>query len=154
MVLKFWVRTCVNSWNGLCKALHFLLIFTYYLGGCDMVLGVQWLTNMGPIMWNFCQLKIKFWFNNWQHVLQVAIGGEINFIRLTQIRKTIGKLGHGMITQLFSIQQELTSTNLENHGLRLILQNLMVYLYDDPMTYDSIKTQNPPHKRSTLLLSL
>lgn len=30
------------------------------LGGCDMVLGVQWLTTLGPIYWDFKELLMKF----------------------------------------------------------------------------------------------
>ncbi|KAJ0043686.1 hypothetical protein Pint_18478 [Pistacia integerrima] len=30
------------------------------LGGCDIVLGVQWLRTMGPLLWDFSRLQIKF----------------------------------------------------------------------------------------------
>ncbi|XP_056698640.1 uncharacterized protein [Spinacia oleracea] len=30
------------------------------LGGCDMVLGVQWLATLGPICWDFKELKMEF----------------------------------------------------------------------------------------------
>ncbi|XP_056695073.1 uncharacterized protein [Spinacia oleracea] len=33
------------------------------LGSCDMVLGVQWLSLLGPISWDFMQLHMEFYFN-------------------------------------------------------------------------------------------
>lgn len=30
------------------------------LGGCDMVLGVDWLSTLGPILWDFIKLTMKF----------------------------------------------------------------------------------------------
>jgi len=30
------------------------------LGGCDMVLGIQWLKSLGPILWDFSALKMEF----------------------------------------------------------------------------------------------
>ncbi|GJV14851.1 gypsy/ty3 retroelement polyprotein, partial [Tanacetum coccineum] len=34
------------------------------LRGCDMVLGIQWLSTLGDIKWNFQQLKMEFLYNN------------------------------------------------------------------------------------------
>ncbi|GJX75665.1 reverse transcriptase [Tanacetum coccineum] len=34
------------------------------LGGCNMVLGTQWLSTLGDIKWNFQELKIEFFYNN------------------------------------------------------------------------------------------
>ncbi|GJR12483.1 transposon ty3-I gag-pol polyprotein [Tanacetum coccineum] len=34
------------------------------LGGSDMVLGIQWLSTLGDIKWNFQELKMEFFYNN------------------------------------------------------------------------------------------
>jgi hypothetical protein len=41
------------------------------LGGCDMVLGVDWLSTLGPILWDFIELTLKFTLQNREVVLQV-----------------------------------------------------------------------------------
>lgn len=30
------------------------------LGGCDMVLGIQWLSQLGPVLWDFKNLWMEF----------------------------------------------------------------------------------------------
>lgn len=34
------------------------------LGGCDIVLGIQWLCTLGDITWNFDKLKMLFHQND------------------------------------------------------------------------------------------
>ena len=34
--------------------------YTIQLGGCDIVLGIQWLKSLGPILWDFSALKMEF----------------------------------------------------------------------------------------------
>lgn len=34
--------------------------YTLTLGGCDVILGVNWLKELGPILWDFCQLIMAF----------------------------------------------------------------------------------------------
>jgi len=34
--------------------------YVIQLGGCDMVLGIQWLKSLRPILWNFSALKMEF----------------------------------------------------------------------------------------------
>lgn len=39
---------------------------TFYLldiVGCDAILGTQWLKLLGPIMWEFFDMWMKFWHN-------------------------------------------------------------------------------------------
>ncbi|KAF9660791.1 hypothetical protein SADUNF_Sadunf19G0000400 [Salix dunnii] len=36
-------------------------MFALPLGGCDIVLGVQWLQTFGSILWDFKKLTMKFW---------------------------------------------------------------------------------------------
>ncbi|XP_056690258.1 uncharacterized protein [Spinacia oleracea] len=40
------------------------------LGGCDMVLGVQWLATLGPICWDFKALLMEFNLDGCQFILQ------------------------------------------------------------------------------------
>jgi hypothetical protein len=40
------------------------------LGGCDIVLGVQWLSTLGPILWDFVKLHMEFNLLDFRHVLQ------------------------------------------------------------------------------------
>lgn len=47
------------------------------LGGCDMVLGVQWLSTLGPVLWDFQNLRMQFTVMGQTHVLK---GG--NLLRL------------------------------------------------------------------------
>ncbi|CAL2264343.1 unnamed protein product [Prunus armeniaca] len=41
-------------------------MFALPLGGCDIVLGVQWLRTLCPILWDFKRLTMKFWHGNEQ----------------------------------------------------------------------------------------
>ena len=36
------------------------LLFHLGGGGCDIVLGVQWLSSVSPVMWDFQQLTFEF----------------------------------------------------------------------------------------------
>lgn len=40
------------------------------LGSCDMVLGVQWLSNLGTVKWDFKRLMMEFDYNNYHHVFR------------------------------------------------------------------------------------
>jgi hypothetical protein len=35
-------------------------LYLLTLGGCDLVLGVDWLRLLGPILWDFVELTMKF----------------------------------------------------------------------------------------------
>ena len=40
------------------------------LGSYDMVLGIQWLSTLGPILWNFEDLSMEFFLKGRKHLLQ------------------------------------------------------------------------------------
>lgn len=54
--------------KGACFAVQLKIQCSYFgvdlnvlsLGGCDVVLGTQWLYSLGPIQWDFKQLTMKF----------------------------------------------------------------------------------------------
>lgn len=47
------------------------------LGGCDMVLGVQWLSTLGPVLWDFKDLRMEFKTKDRKHVLRGSNSVEI-----------------------------------------------------------------------------
>ena len=42
------------------------------LGGCDMVLGIQWPVELGPILWDFKNLRMEFIVNTRKFMLSGA----------------------------------------------------------------------------------
>lgn len=40
------------------------------MGGCDIVLGIQWLRTLGPIIWDFLKLTMAFSWRGTQVLLQ------------------------------------------------------------------------------------
>ncbi|GJR80311.1 hypothetical protein Tco_0151096 [Tanacetum coccineum] len=59
------------------------------MGGCDMVLGIQWLSTLGDIKWNFQNLKIEFLYNNKRVCLR---GTHKSVAHWLDIRKQIKKV--------------------------------------------------------------
>lgn len=54
---------CENV-GWLCQGVEFQNDFMVLpLKGCDLVLGVQWLVSLGPIIWNFEALTMKFQYH-------------------------------------------------------------------------------------------
>ena len=45
-------------------------MFSLPLGGCDVVLGAQWLRTLGPILWDFVEIWMQFSINGTKHTLQ------------------------------------------------------------------------------------
>ncbi|GAB4836211.1 hypothetical protein Ancab_039524 [Ancistrocladus abbreviatus] len=70
------------------------------LGGCEMVLGIQWLSTLGPIKWDFQQLKMEFHFKGVKHVLRGSRRGHLQCVSQGTLQKMIA---HETI-QLYAIQ--------------------------------------------------
>jgi hypothetical protein len=45
-------------------------LFILPLAGCDVVLSIQWLRTLGPILWDFIELKMEFQFNGVSCILK------------------------------------------------------------------------------------
>jgi hypothetical protein len=57
------------------KALFQIEFYVLPLAGCDIVLGIQWLRVLGPILWDFQQLTMKFQFGQDEYMLQGLLQG-------------------------------------------------------------------------------
>ncbi|XP_074271204.1 uncharacterized protein LOC141595129 [Silene latifolia] len=70
------------------------------LGGCEMVLGVHWLSSLGPVIWDFEKLRMEFMYKGRKVVLRGITKGGLQWISGKALMSTMGK-GAG---QLFAVQ--------------------------------------------------
>ncbi|XP_008239126.1 PREDICTED: uncharacterized protein LOC103337735 [Prunus mume] len=72
-------------------------MFALPLGGCDIVLGVQWLRTLGPILWDFERLTMKFWHGNEQICLSSSKPQPPQPISCQQMDKLLHSGCYGVI---------------------------------------------------------
>ena len=60
--------------QGVLQCTDFLVL---KLRGCDLVLGVQWMRDLGPITWDFSKLTMQFSMGVQNVVLQGMSAGAI-----------------------------------------------------------------------------
>lgn len=83
------------------------------LGGCNMVLGIQWLKTLGPIIWDFKNLCMEFHHNRHKHVLRGSTNDTIKIVGANCTQKTMIKTEHERIAQLFVIQLQPTHLRID-----------------------------------------
>ena len=103
------------SSQGKCKSVKLLIqgipvsadFYLLSLEGYDIVLGTQWLQTLGPILWDFAKLQMKFKVAEvilqGESCLTNQIVGELKFIKEAQ------KGYKGMLFQLFSSESSKPS---------------------------------------------
>ncbi|CAA7040954.1 unnamed protein product [Microthlaspi erraticum] len=57
------------------------------LGGCDIVLGVQWLATLGPITWDFQKLEMGFKYGHAKVLLHGIKEGSVRQIKAAKLNK-------------------------------------------------------------------
>ncbi|KAA8517141.1 hypothetical protein F0562_017434 [Nyssa sinensis] len=70
------------------------------LGGCDIVLGVQWLSTLGPILWDFVKLRMEFNLLDSKHVLQGITPTEVSLMDGEQFEKAMTQDKRGVVLQV------------------------------------------------------
>lgn len=66
-------------------------VMTIPLGGCGMVLGVQWLDTLGNILWNFNQLRMEFVYQGHKMALRGTTNSEIQWLEGKKLKRMQGK---------------------------------------------------------------
>lgn len=107
--------------QDLCKAVAFQLqnlktranLYLLTFRGCDVDLGVDWLRNLGPILWNFVNLTMQFIFND----VLVQLQGLQPPAKFLEEQNHAPKLNKGSIKgiwlQMIGGELEKTSGNLD-----------------------------------------
>ena len=72
-------------------------MFSFPLGVCDVVLGAQWLHTLGPILWDFVELRMSFSVSGEKHTLRGLQLGSLNIISLHRMENILKKSSHGVI---------------------------------------------------------
>ncbi|XP_058217468.1 uncharacterized protein LOC131328550 [Rhododendron vialii] len=74
------------------------------LGGCDMVLGVQWLSTLGPVLWDFKNLQMQFSVSDKEIVLKGDTSTAVQVVNAKKMQHLLNKKSSGVLAQLCSLQ--------------------------------------------------
>jgi hypothetical protein len=94
-------------------------MFSIDMGGCDIVLGVDWLRTLGPILMDFKALTMQFDQEGHQYKFQGITTGSPEVISSHRMEKLLKKGHSGVISQLHAIQA--TETPPVPHDLQALL---------------------------------
>ena len=73
-------------------------MFAMPLGGCDVILGTQWLRTLGPILWDFAELWMQFSVNGNKHTFNGLQPGSLNIISSHYMETILQNNSHGVLT--------------------------------------------------------
>jgi hypothetical protein len=94
-------------------------MFSIDMGGCDIVIGVEWLCTLGPITMDFKDLTMQYQQEGQQHKFQGSTTESPEIISSHCMEKLLKK-GHSFINaQLHSIQE--VETPPVHHDLKVVL---------------------------------
>lgn len=65
-----------------------------------IVLGVQWLSTLGPILWDFVKLRMEFNILDSRHVLQGITPTEVSLMNGEQFGRAMNQDKRGLVLQL------------------------------------------------------
>jgi hypothetical protein len=111
-------------------------MFAIDMGGCDIVLGVDWLRTLGPILMDFNVLTMQFDQEGHQYKFQGITVGSPEVIISHRMEKLLKKGHSGVIAQLHAIQATETP---------LVLHDLQALLYKHQMVFSTPQGLPPSH---------
>jgi hypothetical protein len=108
--------------GGRCENVHLQIgdyhlkyhMFAIDMGGCDIVLGEDWLRTLGPILMDFKELTMQFNQEGQQYKFQGTIIGSPEIISSHRMEKMLKKVHYGVIAQIHAIQETETPSVLQD----------------------------------------
>lgn len=70
------------------------------LGGCDLVLGIQWLATLETVKWKFKNLKMEFHLGGRNYILRGLKPEKVHMITKEQLPKALMNAEHLCMLQL------------------------------------------------------
>ena len=110
------------------------------LGSCEMILGVQWLATLGPILWDFEELKMEFSFKGRRMVLRGTRKSVMEWLNGKAFQKTALQSAH-----LFAIQLLATESGATKDQIQTSEAKLSALLKEFTDIFEESKTL-PPHR--------
>ncbi|OMO56102.1 Retroviral aspartyl protease [Corchorus olitorius] len=94
------------TWHtqGLKQCTSFMLL---PLSGCDVVLGVEWLSLLGPILWDFSTLTMQFSVDGKQHHLQGIQAGSLQLMSTKDATRLSSTICNTLAMILSTTQSDL-----------------------------------------------
>nr|XP_034919250.1 uncharacterized protein LOC118052388 [Populus alba] len=93
--------------------------YVLQLGGCDMVLGIQWLKGLGPILWDFSALQMEFQKEG-KGVLIRGIGVEDSEVDCSPtFLQELRRVEEGLILQIWELGSVLNKVPEQIENLLL-----------------------------------
>jgi hypothetical protein len=111
-------------------------MFVIDMGGCDIVLGVDWLRTLGPILMDFKYLTMQFDQEGHQYKFQGITIGSPEIISSHRMEKLLKKGHSGVIAQLHAIQATETPS---------VPQDLQDILYKHQLVFSTPQGLPPSH---------
>ena len=115
--------------NGKCRNVRISIedynlhsnMFSIPLGGCDVILGTQWLRTLWPILWDFVELWMQFSVNGKKHTFKGLQTGSLNIISSYHMENLLKNNSHGVIAHLHSIQIQPSVVSITS----LVVQHIL-----------------------------
>jgi hypothetical protein len=89
-------------------------MFSIDMGGCDIVLGADWLRTLGPILMDFKELTMQFDQEGQKYKFQGIIVGSPEIISSHRMENMLKKGHSSVIAQLHAIQETETPSVLQD----------------------------------------
>jgi len=74
-------------------------VYLLPLGSCDLVLGIQWLSTLGTIKWDFKHLKMEFKQGNRNFILRGMKEGTVHFTSQESLPKAVKNAAQSFMIQ-------------------------------------------------------
>lgn len=117
--------------------------FILTLGGCDVVLGVQWLRGLGPILWDFSQFCMEFFIERTQRKLQGMSSTGKSMIKGENFGKVYRQFKKSLVIQLIDVEtHKLWSIK---HPTELVITDLLQQyseVFDEPKQLPPTRTHD------------